>query len=114
LGHSDERYRFDVVGVDPNFSATLGDTDIVKDDDKPKDADYSSSLRVDQESLGRIRNDYVGNDANAAQDWHGLGWVTLEWINLAQKWFKKYNPAKYKYDLGAAACMGNAPAVGCT
>lgn len=114
MGHSDERYRFDIVGVDPNFSATLADDAVVQDADRPKDNDYSSSISIDQQSLGRIRNDYVNNDVTQAQDWHGLGWLTLEWANLAQKELKALNPGKYKFDLGAPECLSATPAAGCT
>ena len=122
FGHGDETYSFDVAGLDPNFSAlqpqSLPDNDIVRDNDRPKDADPLTSLRIDQEAGGVIANDFKNNDVTQAQDWHGSGLVTLEWAKLVQDWFQNYNalnggPAT-KVGLGDPKCLTAAPAAGCT
>jgi len=75
FGHGDETFSFDVAGVDPNFAplqpATLKDNDVVRDGDRPADGDPITSLRVDQEAGGQIRNDFTNNDTTQPMDWHG-------------------------------------------
>ncbi len=119
LNHTDETFIFNVVGVDPNFSATLGPTQVVADltDDagvpvlvpgevqEPTPNDTAYALNIDQNFLGVIANDFANNDATQAQDWHGIGLVTLETAYLVQKYMK----AGYGVttDLGDPACLAN-------
>jgi hypothetical protein len=105
IGHDAESYSFDIQGIDPNFTATLPDNKIVGDKDRPVDADIAYELNVDQEALGKVANDYVNNDTTKAQDWHGVGLVTLEWANIVQKYLR----ANYgvNSDLGDPACVAH-------
>jgi hypothetical protein len=105
MSHGDEAYAFDVVGVDPQFAATLSDTTVVSDAQRPTANDVAYELRVDQEVLGPIANDFTNNDATQAKDWHGNGLITLEWANLVQQYMK----AAYGVtsDLGDPACIAD-------
>jgi hypothetical protein len=103
LGHGTEDYVFDIQGIDPQFTASLADDKIVGDQDRPGDTDTAFELTVDQEALGVIANDYAANNAAQAEDWHGLGLVTLEWANLVQQYLR----ANYgvSSDLGDPGCV---------
>jgi hypothetical protein len=110
IAHDNETYDFDVIGVDPQFSATLTPTTIVSDTQRPSGKDTAIILNVDQDLVGPIANDYVNNDTTKAKDLHGIGLVTLEWAYLVQQYMK----ANYGVtaDLGDAACIKNPSAPG--
>lgn len=87
LSHGTERFRFDLTGVDVNFSDnTLPDTTIVRDNDVPTPDDYASQFNVDQSTLGFIANDYQNNDVSTnKKDLHGTGAVYREYLRLVRK-----------------------------
>ena len=105
MGHGDETYRFDVQGLDAQFTATLADDKEVADGEKPTDTDTLYEFIVDQEVLGALANDYVDNDATKAKDYHGSGLLTLEWANLVQQHMKDYFGVTA--DLGDPDCIAN-------
>ena len=110
MSHGDEAYNFDVVGVDPQFAASLAANTVVSDAQRPSATDVAYELTVDQEDIGTIANDYTNNDVTQAQDWHGNGMVTLEWANLVQQYMKAgYGVTS---DLGDPACIANPAAPG--
>ena len=126
IEHGDEYWLFDVSGVDPQFAAgSLGQSEVIGDT-KETDAgttvcvsdagpclpsttstpaDTAFALRIDQEVLGVISNDFTNNDPTKAKDLHGIGLVTLEWANLIQK----YMQANYGVtaELGDPECIAN-------
>ena len=119
IAHNDERFSFSIAGLNSNFSdKTLADDDIVRDKDRPSDDDVATTFNVSSSTLGRIANDYTGNDVTKAKDYHGIGLVTLEWAYIVQRYFQdsKYpNPADpNRKTLGDPRCLGAAPADGCT
>jgi hypothetical protein len=86
MSHSDEAYIFDIVGVDPQFTATLGPYQVIADGQRPAPTDIAYQLTVDQEVLGVIANDYTANDITQAKDYHGIGLLTLEWAQTVQEY----------------------------
>jgi hypothetical protein len=119
MGHDDEQYAFNVYGCDPNFAATsLMPTSVLGDADRPQAADTLAQIYIDQQALGPISNDFIANDTTQAQDWHGLGLVTLEWAWLAQRQINAALVAQGMgatvHDLGDPACLSATPAAGCT
>ena len=83
LTHNDERFGFDVQGVDINFgSATLKPTDILNDIEVPQPADLSSNFSIDQSFLGKLVNDH---DATGKLDDHGAGAVYKEYARLVRQ-----------------------------
>ncbi len=105
LRHGAERYRFDVTGVDVNFTAaTLAADKIVSDKDRPVADDVSTEWRIDQSTLGKIQNDYPNHDTTQAPDLHGAGMVYLEYANNVQRELNRLAGAGYTHQLGDAAC----------
>jgi hypothetical protein len=106
MAHSDERYEFDIVGVDPQFAgSSLPPNKVIGDMDRPGPDDLSFEFRIDQYAIGRIANDYTNNDTTMAKDWHGNGLITLEWANLVQTYMQKaYGVTS---SLGDAECIAN-------
>ncbi len=106
LTHGTERFRFDVSGVDINFSDKgLADEAIIQDKDLPSAEDISTQFRVDQSTLGRFANDRVGNDPAAARDNHGAGLVYLEYARLVQQELSKHFQVADQKTLGDARCL---------
>jgi hypothetical protein len=107
LSHDDETYAFSTSGVDPQFAAYFppGSVQVVADGQLPGPKDVAYELTIDQSILGAVTNDYTNNDSTQAQDWHGIGLVTLEWANLVQQ----YLQANYGVtaNLGDPACIAN-------
>jgi hypothetical protein len=120
LNHTDETFIFSVLGLDPNFSATLGPDQVVADlkdnatgdpilipgeVQEPGPNDTAYSFNIDQYFVGVVANDFANNDATQAQDWHGIGLVTLETAYLVQK----YMQAGYGVtaNLGDPGCIAN-------
>ena len=117
LRHSPERFSFNITGVDINFTdATLANDKVVSDSDRPTPDDISTRFTVDQSALGKIANDYVGNDATKAQDLHGSGLVYLEYARLVQQELNKLTGGTRT--LGDPSCLGQSiaaqHAAGCT
>ena len=104
MNHSDEAFSFQVVGVDPNFVASsLPSNQVISDTLRPADGDTAYNLTIDQVATGKILNDYTNNDATLAQDWHGIGMVTLEWANLVQQYARL--TAGVNTQLGDPVCL---------
>ncbi len=117
LSHGTERFRFDLSGVDVNFTDNaLPPLDIVHDKDLPHDMDTATQFRVDQATLGRIANDRIGNDPTASSDIHGTGFVYAEFIRLTQQQLNAAAGTTHK--IGDPACLTGdltaAAAIGCT
>ncbi len=105
LTHGTERFRFDVQGVDVNFTdRTLAPEAIISDTDMPTVDDTSTQFAIDQSTLGRFANDRLNNDPNAARDNHGAGLVYLEYARLVQDALAKYFPGNEK-TLGDVKCL---------
>lgn len=82
ISHNEERFSFDVEGVDLNFTDNrLGPHDIVRDADRPAPSDTATELAVDQSTLGNIANDH---DAAGNLDLHGAGAVYREYARLVR------------------------------
>lgn len=106
MGHGDETYSFDVQGIDPQFAASsLPPDKVVADNDMPTDDDTSYVLRIDQEVLGPITNDYKNNDPTQQKDLHGIGLLTLEWANMIQHYMQKHYGVTT--ELGDSDCIAN-------
>ena len=106
LTHNNERFRFDITGVDINFTNShLAADKITSDKDMPANDDISSRFTVDQSTLGRIANDYAGNDITQVSDRHGAGLVYLEYARLVQEELNRLTGGTHT--LGDAACTGN-------
>ncbi len=112
MAHNDEAFSFDVLGVDPNFVATLADDKVIGDTQTPGPNDVAYRLTVDQYTLGSISNDFVNNDPTGHEDLHGVGLVILEWANLVQKYMKA-NHGVTK-DIGDATCIAAPQTAGCS
>jgi hypothetical protein len=111
MGHSDEAFAFDIIGVDPNFVASsLAPNKVIADTDVPADTDTAYAFNIDQNVEGPISNDYAGNDPTAKQDWHGIGLLTLEWANLVQEYMTLNHGVNTQ--LGDPACLVNPAAPG--
>ncbi|MFI5296860.1 MAG: hypothetical protein ACHREM_02085 [Polyangiales bacterium] len=105
--HSDETFQIDLAGIDPQFTATLTDTQIVGDKDKPQDTDTGYSLTIDQTTIGGIANDYKNNDTTTGvKDLHGIGYVTLETAKLVQDYLVLQGVVTAK--IGDAECASGA------
>ncbi len=107
LSHSTERFSFDIQGVDLNFSdKNLPDDQIIKDKDKPDPTDIATQFSIDQSTLGKLANDYAGNDPTTGKkDLHGAGLVYLEYARLVQDRLTALtNPATPR-KLGDPACL---------
>ena len=108
ITHNSERFRFDVQGIDLNFSdRALPIDDIIHDADRPHAGDVATQFSVNQSTLGKIANDYPNNDpvANPKKDLHGSGLVYLEYARLVQAELNKYIPAGNQHPLGDPACL---------
>jgi hypothetical protein len=122
LSHSNERFHFDVQGVDVNFTAGtwLAADKVIGDKDLPNAADLATQFNIDQSTLGFIANDRIGDDITKDQDNHGAGLVYLEYARLVQADLNKYIAAKgvTTHPLGDPACLPGATsttfAAGCT
>jgi hypothetical protein len=83
LRHSTERFSFDVVGIDVNFSdKNLADDNIVRDHDLPDPTDIATEFSIDQQTQGKIVND---RDADGNVDLHGAGAVYKEYARLTRE-----------------------------
>ncbi|MGH7295290.1 MAG: hypothetical protein ACRELB_10165, partial [Polyangiaceae bacterium] len=106
MGHSDEAFSFDVLGIDPNFVASsLQDNQVIGDTQVPTDTDTAYAFTIDQNLQGAIANDYKNNDPAQGQDWHGLGLLTLEWANLVQEYMTAHHGVNTQ--IGDPACLAN-------
>jgi hypothetical protein len=113
--HSDENFHIDIAGIDPQFTATLKDSEIVGETTKPQDGDTAFSLTIDQSTIGAVANDWKDNDVGTGvKDLHGIGLITLETANLIQKYMKTQHPALVTKDLGNAACAADPTSGGCS
>lgn len=110
LTHGTERFHFDIQGVDINFTdKSLPPTDIIHDTDKPSPTDVGTQFVVDQSTLGRLVNDYTGNDPTAAKDIHGTALVYTEFARLSQAKLNAWLVANGRtpHNLGDPACIPN-------
>ena len=122
IQHDDERFFFDIQGVDMNFGdGRLKPTQVVADTDIPASTDTASEFSIDQNTLGPIVHDYAGNDPLQGKDCHGNGLVLVEMARLAQAALNEEeiarDPSWQPHALGDPACSdGNpgGPAAGCT
>ncbi len=121
LSHGDERFRFDVSGVDVNFTdKTLAPDNVIRDQDKPTPDDVGTTFNVDQSTLGVIANDYQDNDPAKVKDLHGTGLVYAEFVRLVQEALNANTLAHggTPHSLGDAECLPTdatqQPAAGCT
>ena len=84
LSHGTERFRFDLSGIDVNFSAdTLAADNILRDADVPQAADTSTYFNVDQSTLGQLNNDFAAD--HKTKDLHGTGAVYREYARLVRQ-----------------------------
>ena len=122
IQHDEERFFFDIQGVDLNFGdGRLMPTDVVKDNEVPADADIATDFNVDQNTLGPIVHDYPGNDPTQKKDAHGNGLIYLQMARIAQRTLiaevQATNPTFPVHYIGDPTCsdlaMGG-PAAGCT
>src|SRR5262249_46671510 len=92
LTHGTERFHFDIVGIDVNFTdAQLSDDDVVRDNDRPTGDDVSTRFDFDQSAIGRVLNDYPNNDpSETVSDCHGSGLVYLEYARLVEQALQDY------------------------
>ena len=106
MSHNTERFRFDVTGVDINFTNNhLAKDDVTHDNDRPAKDDTATQFTVDQSTLGRIANDYANNDpVGGARDNHGAGMIYLEFARLVQGELNKATGGTHV--LGDPACTG--------
>ncbi len=82
LQHSTERFSFDVVGIDLNFSdKNLADDNVVRDHDQPDPTDVATEFSIDQQTQGKLVND---RDADGNVDLHGAGAVYQEYARLTR------------------------------
>jgi hypothetical protein len=82
LRHSTERFSFDVVGIDMNFSdKNLADDNIVRDSDAPDPTDVATEFSIDQQTQGKLVND---RDKDGNVDRHGAGAVYKEYARLTR------------------------------
>ncbi len=109
LAHGDERFHFDLTGVDINMtSKSLAPDNVIRDNDLPQPNDVSTRFTVDQSTLGKILNDQTGNDVSQPADYHGTGLIYAEFIRLVQQEIYKAYPAGQAppmHALGAAECL---------
>ena len=109
IQHDDERFYFNIQGVDPNFGdGRLMPTQVVTDTDLPASTDTLSQMYMDQNTLGPFVHDYVGNDPSQTKDCHGNGLVVLEMARIAQATLNQeelaQNPSWQPHYLGDPAC----------
>ena len=105
LTHNTERFRFDITGVDINFTNShLAADKVTSDKDMPANDDLSSRFTVDQSTLGRIANDYKNNDVTAGADRHGAGLIYLEYARQVQDELNRLTGGTHV--LGDPACTG--------
>jgi hypothetical protein len=122
IQHDEERFFFNVQGVDLNFADTrLQPTQVVQDTDIPASTDIATEFSIDQSTLGPIVHDYVGNDPTKTKDAHGNGLLYLQMARIAQRNLvadmQAVNPSFPVHYLGDPACSDNhagGPAAGCT
>jgi len=122
IEHDEERYQFDIQGVDLNFGdGTLGATQVVTDTDIPGPMDTASEFSIDQSTLGPIVQDYPGNDPTQTKDAHGNGLLFLQMARIAQAALvadmQATNPAFPVHYIGDPTCSDKnpgGPAAGCT
>lgn len=117
--HNNERFFFNVTGVDLNFSDShLQPTQVVTDTDLPQPDDVASEFSIDQSTVGAIMQDYTHNDPTQKKDAHGNGLVYLQAARLAQQDLNTLMMAKdpnFKpHYIGDPACNDPHPAPGCT
>ena len=129
IQHDDERFFFNVQGVDLNFAdGRLMPLQVVTDADRPASTDVATEFSIDQFTLGPIVQDYTGNNGSQPKDAHGNGLVYLEMARLAEAALvadeQVTNPAFPVHFIGDPACSDNnpsatpggasGPAAGCT
>ena len=97
IQHDTQRFQFNIVGVDLNFSdLSLAPTGVVSDTDRPHNVDVASEMSIDQQMLGVIANDYTPDLSK--QDLHGSGAVYKEYASLVIA-----ELLQLRYPLGQAA-----------
>jgi hypothetical protein len=122
IQHDDERFFFDIQGVDMNFGdGRLKPTQVASDTDVPASTDTASEFSIDQNTLGPVVHDYAGNDPEQTKDCHGNGLVLAEMARIAQATLNEeeiaQNPSWQAHSLGDPACSDanpGGPAAGCT
>jgi hypothetical protein len=122
IQHDDERFYFNIQGVDLNFGdSRLMPTQVAGDQDIPAAADTASNFSIDQNTLGPIVHDYAGNDTTQTKDCHGNGLVMTEMMRIAQATLNQEEVAQgnaaFTHYLGDPACADTnpgGPAAGCT
>jgi hypothetical protein len=119
IQHNNERFFFNITGVDLNFADThLQPTQVVNDTDLPQSDDVAGEFSIDQSTVGAIVQDYVRNDPTQKKDAHGNGLVYLQAARLAQRdlnaLMKAGNPSFAPHYIGDPACADPSPAAGCT
>jgi hypothetical protein len=122
IQHDDERFFFNITGVDLNFGdGRLMPTQVVSDTDIPAMGDTASEFSIDQSTLGPIVHDYAGNNVENTKDCHGNGLVMLEMARVAQATLNAeelaQNPSWVSHNIGDPACSDSnsgGPAAGCT
>jgi hypothetical protein len=122
IQHDDERFFFNIQGVDLNFGdSRLQPTQVVLDTDLPQSSDTASEFSIDQSTLGPIVQDYAGNDPTKNKDTHGNGLLLLQMARIAQQNLiadeLAINPSFQAHYIGDPACSDTnpgGPAAGCT
>jgi hypothetical protein len=122
IQHDDERFFFNIQGVDLNFGdSRLMPTQVVADTDIPASSDTASEFSIDQSTLGPVVQDFVNNDPTQKKDSHGNGLLFLQMARLAQRALvadmQAANPAFQAHYIGDPACsdsLPGGPAAGCT
>ena len=122
IQHDDERFYFNIQGVDLNFGdSRLMPTQVAGDQDIPASTDTASNFSIDQNTLGPIVHDYAGNDTTQTKDCHGNGLVMTEMMRIAQATLNQEEVAQgnaaFTHYLGDPACADTnpgGPAAGCT
>ena len=122
IQHDEERFSFNIVGVDLNFGdSRLTPTQVVSDTDIPAATDVASEFTIDQFTIGPIVQDYPGNDPTQVKDAHGNGLMMLQMARIAQQTLvadmQAKNPAFKAHYLGDPTCSDTnpgGPAAGCT
>ncbi|HEY3818325.1 MAG TPA: hypothetical protein VGL81_14195 [Polyangiaceae bacterium] len=122
IQHDEERFFFNITGVDLNFGdGRLMPTQVVTDTDIPAATDTASEFDIDQDTLGPIVQDYPGNDTTQNKDAHGNGMMLLQMMRIAQQNLNAdmlaANPSFKAHYLGDPTCSDTnpgGPAAGCT
>jgi hypothetical protein len=106
ISHDTETFQFALQGTYLQFAdGSLPANDVVHDGDRPQPGDLAVRFHVDQDRLGKILNDRVGNVVIGPRDIHGAGLVYLEYARLVQDSLNRHITAINQHALGDAACL---------